>query len=140
LPRASRSLACRRVKRQFLDAPVEPLRGIDRIFRRARQLVDPPELARSVTGFAEIPEHLSIEREFVNPPGIRVGAIQILRSRTRRDADCPWCAFLTVNGLLVRHVAHPRMDPRRHRNVDVNLLLEVSIRVEDLDTAVSAIG
>src|SRR5581483_6566520 len=49
-----------RVQRQLVHAPVQNLAGIQRVLRRARQLVNPSELLRHAAGAAEVAEQLAL--------------------------------------------------------------------------------
>src|SRR5438094_31644 len=79
------------VERQLLDAPVEQLGDVELVLGRAGDLVDPSELLDFLSRLAEYAEGFALERELVDPPRHRVGAVKDL-IRRRRDADRPWRA------------------------------------------------
>ena len=70
LPRAGRGdeLALR-LQNQLLHPPVQQLRGVDGVFRRTGQRVDPAELLQLLAGLPEHAEHLAVEAELVDAAG-----------------------------------------------------------------------
>src|ERR1700704_5365024 len=61
-----------RMQNQLLHAPVEQLRDIKHVLRRAGDLVDPAELLQLLAGFAEHAEHLSVQGQLEHAAGERV--------------------------------------------------------------------
>src|SRR5579862_8070314 len=78
-----------RFKCELLNSPVQDLGDVQLVFRGARHFVDPAELFGLAAGSTEPSQHLSVEREFVHATRVSIGAIEILRSGSGRDADGP---------------------------------------------------
>ena len=60
------------MQRQLLDAPVVHIRDKQRVLGWTRHAVNPAELAGFMPGFAEHPQDLAIQRQFVNAPRLGV--------------------------------------------------------------------
>src|SRR5262249_19781764 len=134
-----------RVQHQLLHAPVEQLRDIEQILRRAGDFVNPSELLKLFARFAEHAEHLAVERQLVDPAREGVGGVQHL-VRPGGDAHRPGrprhhdlvgqrvdlrdVGVVADRGLRLRIVGH----------VDSDLAQEGSLAVEHLDAAVAAVG
>src|SRR5262249_34439399 len=91
-------------------------------------------------GATQDTQDLSIERELVNAAGKRVGGIQHLIGSWRNTYG-PWRSrMLTPNCFLRGDGSHPRLGARRNGNIQFDLAQEFSIRIEDLNAEVAAIG
>src|SRR6266702_4843924 len=60
-PRPESDALFLRMQNQLLHPPVEQLRDVEHVLRRAGDLVDPAELPQLLAGFAEHSEHLPLE-------------------------------------------------------------------------------
>src|SRR5580698_8053673 len=132
--RSPRRLALR-LQHQLLHPPVQQLRGVDGVFRRAGQRVDPAELFQLLAGAAEHAQHLAVEAELVDAAGPGIRTVEHLMRR-RRDADRPGRAGMegaARHHRLVGNLADRGLGVGWDRHVDSELAQEFSVAVEYLN-------
>src|SRR5713101_1334294 len=134
-----------RVQHQLLHAPVEQLRDVEHVLRRAGDLVDPAELLQLLPGFAAHDYDLSVKGQLEHPARERVGGVQHL-FRSGRDAHRPRRAghhrlrpAPRLDLREIRQVADRGARLRIVRHVDRELALERPLAVEHLDAPVAAV-
>jgi len=66
----ARSFDLIRMQDQLLDAPIEDFGREDHVFGRACHFVDPAELLELLAGLAKHAEHLAVQRQLVDAPGM----------------------------------------------------------------------
>src|SRR5262245_5853009 len=126
-----------RPQHELLHAPVQDLGDVELVLGRAGDLVNPSELLGLLARAAEIAQHLALQAELVDAPGIGIGAVEHL-VRPRRDAERPGragreaAAGLQVIG-EVRLVADRRLRVLVKRHVDLDLALDVASAADRLE-------
>ena len=125
-------------KDQLLHAPIEQLRHVQFILRRAGYLVNPAELAELFAGFTEYSQHLAFECHLINPAWEGVGSIEDL-IRTWSDTDSPGRARRHCAVCLRRFVADRWLGIRIDWNIDGDLAQKFSLGIEYLDSAIATI-
>src|ERR1700682_4099691 len=130
------------MQRQLIHAPVQDLTGVKGILGRAREFMNPAELLGHAARSAQVSEELAVERQLVDAAGECVGHVQVLRSRSGRDTDCPRCtgSHGAAGGLFGGwFVAHPWPRVRRYWHVDPDLAQELAVGIEHLYPGVASI-
>ena len=119
-----------------LHAPVVHVGDEQLVLGRAREGMNPVELPGATSRLADPPENLAVQRHLVDPSGLLVRRVEILRGRVG-DADGPrLCLIGTGRGQISEH----RVPLLVVGPVDVNEAKELAVAVEDLDAAVVAVG
>src|SRR5262245_46059183 len=143
-PLLDRRLLLVRAQHQLLHAPVQDLGDVELVLGRAGDLVNPSELLGLLARAAQIAQYLAFQGQFVDAPGIGIGAVEHL-VRPRRDAERPRragreaAAGLQIIGEIWL-VADRRFGVLVERHVDLDLALEVAVAVEHLDAPVVAVA
>src|SRR5439155_16832220 len=73
---------------KLLHPPIQDFADVELVFRRTRDLMNPPKLFELLAGFAKQAQDFSIQAELVDPAGKSVGAVQVLMRR-RRNTNRP---------------------------------------------------
>jgi len=96
----------------------------------------PIELSGTTTGFAEHSQNLSIQCQFVETAGLLIDREKILSRPIGRNAERPGSCAVRRVGI---RIAERRVPLFIVGDVQPDELLEVAIRIEDLNTSVAAI-
>src|SRR2546425_4760381 len=124
---------------EFLDAPIQEFGDVELVCGGAGDFVNPAELAKLLAGFAEGAEEFPVEREFVDAAGESVGGVENL-TWSWRNANGPGGAGRHSAGGGGGLVADSGASIGGRGDIDGEFAKEFSVRIENLDAVVAAVG
>src|SRR2546422_4816398 len=127
------------LENEFLDAPVQEFGDVEFVCGGAGDFVNPAELTKLLAGFAEDAEEFPVEREFVDAAGESVGGVENL-TWSWRNANGPWGAGRHSAGGGGGLVADSGASLGGRGDIDGEFAKEFSVRIENLDAVVAAVG
>src|SRR5207237_1773001 len=131
--------ACRlsRIQNEFLHPPIVHIGDEYNVLGWTGEAMRPIELFGSTTRFAEHSQNLSIQCEFIETAGLLINREQILSRSTRRNTERPGSRPIGGIGICITKCGMPLFIIG---DVQPDKLLEIAIRIENLNTSVAPIS
>src|SRR6266850_5903653 len=126
-----------RIQNELLHPPIVHIGDEYNVLGWTSEAMRPIKLSGPTTRFAEHSQNLSIQCEFIETARLLIDREQILGRSIRRNAERPGSRSIRGIGIRITECGMPLFIVGR---VQPDELLEIPIRIENLDTSVAAIS